>query len=141
MSYKNATITVGNITYTPMHFQAGIFFNNQNKGRLGEISKYLINNEAVVIMFKDGTKTVASVDHEDKFDKELGFCLAMYKYVAKRNKVSKGSYKRELACIKEDKLKDYLVENFDRFTFKNLEKSRKFLKNLKITGKKWAKVN
>lgn len=112
------------------------FRTKPNRGRLDEIKDYIINNSSVIIFWKDGSKTVATVDENDTFDIETGFCLAMFKYVAKRNNVTKASYKREMECIREDKFKDYLVENFDRFTFNNLEKTRKFLKSLKATGKK-----
>lgn len=110
------------------------------KGRLNEIETYLINNQVVVIFWKNGEKTVAKIDKRDKFDKEFGFCLAVFKYLIIVNKISRNSYKREIDCIKESKMKDYLIENFNRVTFKDMEKSRKFLKALKVTGKR-EKIN
>ena len=108
---------------------------NKN-GRLEEIESYIINDKAVIIFWKNGKKTVATVDKMDTFDKEFGFCLAVFKYLIIQNNISKSSYKREIECIKEDKMKDYLLESFNRATFKDMEKSRKFLKNLKTTGKR-----
>lgn len=108
---------------------------NKN-GRLEEIESYIINDKAVIIFWKDGKKTVATVDERDIFDKEFGFCLAVFKYMIIRNNISRNSYKREIDCIKEEKMKDYLLENFNRVTFNDMEKSRKFLRNLKTTGKR-----
>lgn len=105
-------------------------------GRLEEIESYIINDKAAIIFWKNGKKTVATVDEKDIFDKEFGFCLAVFKYMIANLNISKSSYKREIDCIKEDKMKDYLLENFNRVTFKDMEKSRKFLKNLKTTGKR-----
>lgn len=112
------------------------FFNKDNRGKIEDIQSYIINNKAVIIFWKDGKKTVATVDERDAFDKEFGFCLAVFKYMIIRNNISRNSYKREIECIKEEKLKDYLLENFNRVTFKDMEKSRKFLKALKTTGKR-----
>lgn len=111
-----------------------------DRGKLEDIETYIINDKSVVLFFKDGSKTVATVDERDTFDIETGFCLAMFKYLVKINNVSKASYKREIECIKEDKFKDYLVEIFNRFTFNDLEKTRRFLKTLKPTGKKRVKL-
>lgn len=108
---------------------------NKN-GKINSIDSYIINEKAVVIFWKDGNKTVATVDEKDTFDKEFGFCLAVFKYMVIELGISKNSYKREINCIKEDKMKDYLLENFNRVTFKDMEKSRKFLKSLKTTGKR-----
>lgn len=105
-------------------------------GKINSIDSYIINNRAVIIFWKDGKKTIATVDEKDTFDKEFGFCLAVFKYMILKNNISKSSYKREIECIREDKMKDYLLENFNRVTFKDMEKSRKFLKNLKTTGKR-----
>ena len=103
-------------------------------GRLAEIESYIITDKAVIIFWKNGKKTVATVDKRDTFDKEFGFCLAVFKYII--YDISRNSYKRKLDCIKEDKMKDYLLEYFDEVTFKDIEKSRKFLRSLKTTGKR-----
>lgn len=126
------------ISFQP--FDLSLEFGGFCKGRLDDIQDYIINDKAVVIFFKNGTKTVATVDERDTFDIEFGFCLAMFKYVAKKLGISKASYKREIECIKDEKMKDYLVENFNRFTFKDLEKTRNFLKRLKKTDGKRVKV-
>ena len=115
-------------------------FMPMGRGRLEDIETYIINDKSVILFFRDGSKTVATVDERDTFDIETGFCLAMFKHFFKINHISKASYKRELECIKEDKFKDYLVEIFNRFTFKNLEKTRRFLRTLKPTGKKRVKL-
>lgn len=105
-------------------------------GRINDIDSYIINDKAVIIFWKDGKKTVSTIDKRDTFDKKFGFCLAVFKYMIIKNNISRNSYKREIDCIKEEKMKDYLLENFNRVTFKDMEKSRRFLKNLKTTGKR-----
>lgn len=121
--------------YRPLGVTRNLSEKKKN-GRLEEIESYIINDKAVIIFWKDGNKTVATVDKRDTFDKEFGFCLAVFKYLIIINNISRNSYKREIDCIKEEKMKDYLLENFNRATFKDMEKSRKFLKNLKPTVKR-----
>lgn len=111
-------------------------FKGYQKGRIDDIIQYIINDKAVIIFWKNGCKTTAIIHDDDVFDKEFGFALAVFKYIVIKNDISKNSYKREMACIKDDKMKAYLIENFNRVTFKNMEKSRKFLKSLKATGKR-----
>lgn len=121
------------------------------RGLIDEIQSYIINNKAVIIFWKDGKKTVATVDERDTFDKELGFAISVFKYA---NINSKASYKRMLECIKEGTfitskqigekkvteeksyLKMFMEDYFNNVTFKDMEKSRKFLKSLKATGKR-----
>lgn len=122
-----------------------------SRGRLEEIKDYIINDKSVIIFWKNGNKTVATVDDDDTFDAELGFAIAVFKY---ENRHSKASYKRIMSCIKEGHyvtkknvngkvvtetksyLKMFMVDYFNNITFKDIEKTRKFLKSLKATGKK-----
>lgn len=96
---------------------------------IDRIKKYIINDKAVIIFWKDGNKTVAVCDKEDTYDKELGFLIAFFKYANRHE--SKSELKRLFTYIKDENLKDYLLIIFNRFTFKDYEKSRKYLKNLK----------
>lgn len=132
---KEFYISSDGITFSPFRVTRNIS-GEKKKGRLAQIESYIINDKAVIIFWKDGNKTVASVDKRDTFDIEFGFCLAVFKYMIIANNISKNSYKREIECIKEDKMKDYLFENFNRVTFSDMEKSRKFFNNLKATGKR-----
>lgn len=127
------------------------FRTKPNRGRLDEIKDYIINDKSVIIFWRDGNKTVATVDDDDTFDAELGFTIAVFKY---ENRHSKASYKRIMSCIKEGHyvtkknvngkvvtetksyLKMFMVDYFNNITFKDVEKTRKFLKSLKATGKK-----
>ena len=100
-----------------------------NMNMLDRIKKYIINDKAVIIFWKDGNKTVAVCEKEDTYDKELGFLIAFFKYANRHE--SKSELKRLFTYIKDENLKDYLLIIFNRFTFKDYEKSRKYLKNLK----------
>lgn len=106
------------------------------KNRIDYISKYIINEKATIIIDFNGNKMVVKKDDEDKFDKELGFLLCFYKWLNTQctgmHLKSKSSLKRILATVKEEKMKDYLFEIFNYTTFNDAEKSRKYLKNLKL---------
>ena len=119
---------------TPSSTTFGFYYKKvENKGMIDNIESYIINDKAVIIFWKDRTKTVATVSKDDKFDVVTGFGVAMFKHEYKN---SKASYKRMLACIKDDKLKDYMEDYINNNTFENLEKTRKFIKSLKVTGKR-----
>lgn len=122
--------------------QIGFFFNpktkviiNEDKGILNDMERYIINENATVIFWKNGKKTIAKLDAEDKFDKEIGFMLACYKYMAlyKNSRVySKSEMKKELACIRNSKFYDFLFICFNKYTFNDVNKSKKFLEQLKV---------
>ena len=96
---------------------------------IDKMERYIINNKAVIIFWKDGNKTIAKVDEKDKFDKEIGFTLAFNKYLNRYS--SKTEMKKIYDCISNDKFKEYLFILFNRFTFKDTNKARKYLENLK----------
>lgn len=120
----------------------GVFLNpraktiiNEDKGILNHMDRYIINENATVIFWKNGKKTIAKLDAEDKFDKEIGFMLACYKYMAlyKNSRLySKSEMKKELACIKNSKFYDFLFICFNKYTFNDVNKSKKFLEQLKV---------
>ena len=122
--------------------QVGVFLNpkakvivHTDKGILNDMDRYIINENATVIFWKNGKKTIAKLDAEDKFDKEIGFMLACYKYMAlyKNSKVySKSEMKKELACVKNSKFYDFLFICFNKYTFNDVNKSKKFLEQLKV---------
>ena len=123
----------------------------EDKRMIDNIESYIINDKAVIIFWKDGNKTVATVNENDKFDKTIGFGIAMFKYEYRE---SKNSCKKMLNCIKEyehvftnisakearlDEINTFRIfmENYiNQNTFQNMEKTRKFIKNLKATGKR-----
>lgn len=101
---------------------------------IDKISKYIINNKAVIIFWKDGNKTIAKLDEKDTFDKEVGFMLAFHKYITLyKATISKSEMKKTYECISNDKFKDYLFIMFNRFSFKNTIKARKYLEELEVS--------
>ena len=107
---------------------------------LDEIRNYYIAEPYVTIIWKNGKKTQAIVDCDDKFDKELGFMLAVYKYDCLYIKgYSKTKYKKELSCIKGSKLYDYLFIRFKEFAKLDTTKAQNYLENLKVTEDKKKK--
>ena len=108
------------------------------KRYLEHMKRYIINDKAVIIFWKNGEKTIAKCDGEDKFDKELGFMIAFYRYMmtyVNRYGYSKTEIKKVFECINNEKLKDYLFIYFNKATFQNTEKTRRFLSELKVGAK------
>ena len=107
---------------------------------LDDIRNYYIAEPYVTIIWKNGKKTQTIVDCDDKFDKELGFMLAVYKYHRLYiENYSKTKYKKELSCIKGSKLYDYLFIRFKEFTSMDTNEAHKYLENLKVTENKRKK--
>lgn len=99
---------------------------------INKIKQYIINKHATIIFWKDGTKTISKLNACDDFDKEIGFMLAWFKQYCKAKKMSNNDYKRLMRCLNETSMKDYLFIIFNNETFKNAEKSRKYLYSLKL---------
>lgn len=102
---------------------------------INEIDRYIVNNKAVIIFWKDGNKTIAKVDEKDEFDKEIGFMIAFNKglnFYHSNRKISKTELKKIYECISNDKFKQYLFLLFNRFTFQDTIKSKKYLEGLEV---------
>lgn len=117
----------------------------EDRGVLDKIDRYIINKNATIIFWKDGNKTISRVDVEDVFNKEIGFMLAVYKYLGPygvKTKWSKSELKKELDCIKAEKMYDYLFINFNKYTFKDTNKAKRYLSELKVEkSKKKSRTN
>lgn len=112
-------------------------FNKKEETEMNYISKiqrYIINNKAVIIFWKDGHKTIAKVDEKDKFDKEIGFMIAFQKYIcfyANRIPFSKSELKKVYESLND--LKTYLFVFFNKYTFGNTVQTRKYLEKLEVS--------
>lgn len=94
-----------------------------------KIDKYIINENATILFWDDGTKTISKRHKEDKFDKELGFLFA---YFYKKYKGSKASRKRVMDCIDYKDIKKFLFEFYVNDSDKTYDEARKYLSNLKV---------
>lgn len=113
--------------------------NKEFRGIIDIIDRYIINKHATIIFWKDGNKTISKVDSEDTFNKEIGFMLAVYKYLClyyKNPVLSKTELKKQLECIKEDQLYNFLFIIFNKYTFEDTVKSKRYLNELKLEKKK-----
>lgn len=97
-----------------------------------EIERYIINENATIIFWTDGTKTISKRNKEDKFDKEIGFLLAYY---YKKCGYSHNARKRILDSIDYNKIKTFLFEFYVKDTRKTYSQARSYLKNLKVDNK------
>lgn len=97
-----------------------------------DIERYIINENATIIFWGDGTKTISKRHKEDKFDKELGFLFA---YFYKKYKGSKASRKRVIECIDYKKIKTFLFEFYVNDSKKSYDEAKKYLSNLVVYNK------
>lgn len=141
LEIKSEPIHLGNINFCQPYF----FYspsNEERRGLIDKIDRYIINENATIIFWKSGDKTISRVDPEDKFDKEIGFMLAVYKYIRLyEDKYSKNELKKDLQCIKDSKLYDYLFIMFNKHTFEDTLKSRRYLEELVVDTKTKKKNN
>lgn len=96
--------------------------------------KYIINENATVLFWEDGTKTISKRHKEDKFDKWMGYLHASWQYY-NRDK-SKSLRKKLLGCIKPEKMKKFLFERFRAENNMTVEQARKYLDSLKVESNK-----
>ncbi len=104
-------------------------FSTFTSNNLEEYKKIIINKNATIIFWNDGTKTISKRHEEDEFDKELGFLFA---YFYKKYKGSIASRKRVISSINYDHIKTFLFEFYVNDSKKTYDKARKYLKNLKV---------
>ena len=141
--FDRATITCEPINlnvdmFKPFNFPIsciGIDKSKEDRGVLEKMDRYIINENATIIFWKDGTKTISRVDAEDTFDKEIGFMIAVYKYLGANYTTprwSKTELRKQLNCVKGSKLYDFLFINFNKYSFQDTNKAKKFLSELKV---------
>lgn len=95
-----------------------------------EVERYIINENATILFWSDGSKTISKRDKEDKFDKELGYLFA---YFQKKYKGSNASRKRVLDTIDYKKIKTFLFEFYvNDIGEDQKDKARKYLSNLRV---------
>lgn len=98
-----------------------------------EIDKYIINENATILFWDDGTKTISKRHKDDTFDKELGFLFA---YFYKKYNGSKASRKRVIDSIDYKKIKTFLFEFYvNDIGEDDYRKARRYLANLKVDKK------
>ena len=115
--------------FSNIHSLEEIFLDNFS---INKINRYIINKHATIIFWKDGTKSISKLNACDDFDKEIGVMLAWFKKYCKVKGISNNDYKRLMGCLNETSMKDYLFIIFNNETFKDAEKSRKYLYSLKL---------
>lgn len=97
--------------------------------RTYNLEKYIINLDATILFWDDGTKTISKRDKQDIYDKELGFLFA---YFYKKFNGSKASMKRVIDTIDYKKIKTFLFEFYVNHSGKTAEQARSYLKNLVV---------
>ena len=114
--------TNGYVTITP---ESITFESYENP----EVEKYIINENATILFWNDGTKTISKRHEDDKFDKEIGFLFA---YFYKKYNGSNASRKRVIDSINYKKIKTFLFEFYVNDSEKTYDQARKYLANLQV---------
>lgn len=78
---------------------------NKQKMKISMPEKYIINEDATILFWEGGTKTVVKRCKEDKFDKRLGFLIALFQHYSgmSKNKANKFLAELEVEETKEIK--------------------------------------
>lgn len=98
--------------------------------------RYILNENACICFWEDGTKTISKRHEDDDFDKEVGFLFACWqKYNEDK---SRNLRKKILSCIKPECMKDFLFEKFRTKNEMTVEQARRYLRDLKIEDNKKA---
>lgn len=74
-----------------------------NKSEVDDLDHYIINNEATILFWDDGTKTIVKRTKEDKFDKRVAFLTA---YFQKNSGLSRTKANKFLANLKVEEPKE-----------------------------------
>jgi hypothetical protein len=113
----------------------------QEKKIINLPEKYILNENACICFWEDGTKTISKRHEDDTFDKEVGFLFACWqKYNEDK---SRNLRKKILSCIKPECMKDFLFEKFRGENEMTVEQARRYLRDLKIEDNKktqWLKA-
>lgn len=122
---ESITCDGGELTFTTTPYSWRLSYNEEE----AELEKYIINENATILFWDDGSKTISKRHKKDKFDKELGFLFA---YFYKKYKGSKASRKRVIDAINYKNIKTFLFEFYVNDSDKTYDEARKYLSNLKV---------
>lgn len=64
--------------------------------------KYIINKNAVILFWKDGTKTIIKRNKKDKYNKKLGFLIAFFQKYSGLSKNQANKYLNNLIDEEEE---------------------------------------
>lgn len=121
----------------------GIPFSHVIRARFREMSKlylrdlpkrYIINENACICFWKDGTKTVSKRREHDEFDKEIGFLFCCYQHYYEH--LSRNKREKIISWIDYEHIKNFLMEIFiekNKFTERE---AKVYLRDLKVEKKK-----
>lgn len=110
--------------------------NIQNKGILPE--RYIINHNATILFWNDGTKTIVKKAKDDDYNKKLGFLWAYFQKMSGLSKTKANEYLENLSDDSEKNLKFDCnmsdIHSFDhtvRLAFENIKKTLKSMETKK----------
>jgi len=92
--------------------------------------KYIINENATICFWNDGTKTVSKRHEYDEFDKEIGFLFCCYQHYMKN--WSRNKRKRFISWFKYEHVKEFLFDLFVDKTDFTIAQAKDYLDRLKV---------
>ena len=92
--------------------------------------KYIINENAAICFWNDGTKTVSKRHEHDEFDKEIGFLFCCYQHYMKN--WSRNKRIKFISWFQYEHVKEYLFDLFVDETGFTVRQAKAYLDGLKI---------
>lgn len=112
----------------------GTDFNKKARQELKAINnlpkKYIINKNATICFWNDGTKTVSKRHEYDEFDKEIGFLFCCYQHYMKN--WSRNKRKKFISWFKYEHVKEFLFDLFVDKTDFTVAQAKDYLERLKV---------
>ena len=110
------------------NIRCSLFFKKNNTDNLPK--KYIINNNATILLWKDGTKTIVKRTKEDEYNKTLSFLWAYFQKTSGLSKTKANKYIKGL--LDENELKTLKFLKDETFPQKMANFADELSKGLKI---------
>lgn len=104
--FQKINLTPGKIEIPKINIDN--FFKKEDKNKIPE--KYIINKNATILFWEDGTKTVIKRNSEDEYDKKLAFLIAYFQKYSGLSKTQANKYLDNLLDEDEKKIQNMLQD-------------------------------
>ncbi len=97
-----------------------------------DVKRTIINDKkkTVVILWKNGDKTIAKASDKDKFDAKIGYALCVLRKWLLDKDIPKNRQKALLQSIDNKKYNDFIIEMYNIITFNDIVKTKKHLEKV-----------
>lgn len=97
-----------------------------------DVKRTIINDKkkTVVILWKNGDKTIAKTSDKDKFDAKIGYALCVLRKWLLDKDIPKNRQKALLQSIDSKRYNDFIIEMYNIITFNDIVKAKKHLEKV-----------